>query len=142
MAKFVYEYPKEIIEDFRQIYNDYGRIVGAMTRAGAEVVYKNVQNNVPASIKNSEMMQCLRLTKTYKTPTDNALNTKVAFYGYFTNHNGVKTPAPLVANVYEYGRSNAPFPKQPFFRKAFNTKQIEKAILEAQKRESGGLLDE
>ncbi len=141
MAKFIAEYPKEIIDDFRQIYNDYGRIVGAMTRAGAEVVYKNVQNNAPKGIKNSEMMKCLRLTRTYKTPSDDGTNTKVGFYGYFTNKNGVKTPAPLVANVYEYGRSNAPFPKEPFFRRAFNTKQIEKAMLEAQKRESGGLLE-
>ena len=88
------------------------------------------------------MMKCLKITKTYKTPSDDGINTKVGFFGYFKNENGRLTPAPLVANVFEYGRSNLPFPKQPFMRKSFKKKEIEDAMLKAQKQASGGLLDE
>lgn len=140
MAKFVLEMPTDIIEDFRKIYDDCDRIIGAMTRAGAEAVYQNVKQNAPQSIRESNMMKCLRITRTYKTPSDDGTNTKVAFYGYFLNENGVVTPAPLVANVFEYGSTK--FDKQPFFRKSFRKDQIEKAMLEAQKKESGGILDE
>ena len=142
MAKFVMELPNDIIEDFRKIYNDFDEIVGQMTRAGAEVVFEEVQSTVPEGIRNSKMMANLKITQTYKTPSDDGINTKVGFYGYFLNKDGVKTPAPLVANVFEYGRTGYPFPKQPFFRKAFKRKRIEKAMLEAQKKASGGLLDE
>ena len=142
MAKFSMELPKEILDDFEKIYKNSEKIMGEMTRAGAEVVMESIQANVPDSIKKSPMMDCLRLTEPYKTPSDDGINTKVGFYGYFTNEDGKRTPAPLVANIFEYGRSNAPFPKQPFLRKSFNKGRIEKAMLEAQKRASGGLLDE
>lgn len=141
MARFVMELPTDIIEDFRKIYDEFDNIVGEMTRAGAEVVFNNVKANCPEGIRNSKMMGCLKMTRTYKTPSDDGINTKVGFYGYFLNENGEKIPAPLVANVFEYGRSNAPFPKQPFFRKAFSKGQIEKAMLEAQRKASGGLLE-
>ena len=113
-----------------------------MTRAGAEVVESNIEANIPESIRGSQMMKCLKVTKTYKTPSDDGINTKVGFYGYFVNENGKRVPAPLVANVFEYGRSTAPFPKHPFLRKSFKRKQIEEAMLKAQIEASGGLLDE
>ena len=81
-----------------------------MTKAGAKVVEKNIIANVPDGIRNSEMMKNLKITQTYKTPSDDGINTKVAFYGYFTNKEGKTVPAPLVANVFEHGRSNLPFP--------------------------------
>ena len=141
MAKYVMELPNDIIEDFRKIYDDYDNIVGKMTRAGAEVVYHNIEANVPEAIKKSKMMGCLKITKTYKTPSDDGTNTKVGFYGYFQSEDGKKVPAPLVANVFEYGRSNAPFPKHPFMRKSFKKNEIEQAMLKAQKEASGGLLE-
>lgn len=142
MAKFVLTMPDDIIEDFRFIYNNADKIIGKMTRAGAEAVYEKVKAVVPDGIKNSNMMGTLKLTRTYKTPSDGGINTKVGFYGYFQNEDGRVVPAPLVANVFEYGRSNAPFPTHPFFRKAFNKKLITDAMLKAQKEASGGLLDE
>lgn len=142
MAKFEFELPKELMDDFKMLNENADDIFGQMTKAGAEVVYNNIKRNVPDSIRNSEMMNCLRVTKQYKTPSDDGINTKVAFYGYFTSEKGEKTPAPLIANMFEYGRSNLPFPKKPFLRKSFNKKDIEKAMLEAQKKASGGLLDE
>lgn len=142
MAKFVMQYPESIIKDFQKIYNNADYIFGEMTRAGAEVALHQVEAHAPEGIKKSKMMDTLKITQTYKTPTDDGINTKVGFYGYFENEDGKTVPAPLVANVFEYGRSNLPFPKQPFFRKAFNKSKIEKAMLRAQKEASGGLLDE
>ena len=142
MAKFQFELPTEIMRDINKVYSNADKIFGEMTQAGAEVVHKNIIANVPDGIKNSKMMDCLRITKVYKTPSDDGINTKVGFYGYFDNDEGKKTPAPLVANVFEYGRSNAPFPKQPFMRKSFRKGEIEQAMLKAQKKASGGLLDE
>ena len=74
------------------------------------------------------------------TVSEKAAVAKVAFYGYFINENGVRTPAPLVVNVFEYGSSK--FAKRPFFRRSFKKSQIESAMLKAQKELSGGLLDE
>ena len=139
---FKMELPTEIIKDIEKISGDCEEIFGAMTRAGAEVVDSNIKANIPQSIRESNMMDCLKVTKTYKTPSDDGINTKVGFYGYFINEDGKRVPAPLVANVFEYGRSSAPFPKHPFLRKSFRKKEIEEAMLEAQIKASGGLLDE
>lgn len=142
MAKFELELPSAIIDDLNNIYENCDKIFGEMTRAGAEVARKNIERNVPKSFRNSEIMHCLYTTRTYKTPTDDGINTQVGFYGYFTNKDGKRTPAPLVANVFEYGSSKLPFPKHPFLRKSFRKAEIEDAMLKAQKKASGGLLDE
>lgn len=142
MAKFKMELPTDIIKQFDSVGKNTEKIFGSMTKAGAEVVEHNIISNVPDAIKNSKMMNCLRITKTYKTPSDDGINTKVGFYGYFENEDGRVVPAPLVANVFEYGRSNAPFPKHPFMRKSFRKNEIEEAMLKAQREASGGLLDE
>ena len=142
MARFELQLPEEIMNDFKKINDNAEKIFGEMTKAGAEVVDKNIRASLPQGIRNSKMMRCLKITKTYKTPSDDGINTKVGFYGYFENEDGKTVPAPLVANVFEYGRSNSPFPKQPFLRKSFKKKEIEDAMLKAQKKASGGLLDE
>ena len=139
---FKLELPTEIMKDIEKVYKNTDEILGEMTRAGAEVVRSNVESLVPDGIKHSKMMNCLKVTETYRTPSDDGINTKVGFYGYFENEDGKTTPAPLVANVFEYGRSGAPFPKQPFMRKSFKKKEIEEAMLKAQSKASGGLLDE
>lgn len=139
MASFEMELPNAILKDFQKIYDNTEEIFGEMTKAGAEVVYNNVQANVPASFHGSNIMNCLRITRTYKTPSDDGINTKVGFYGYFVNKNGVTTPAPLVANVFEYGSTK--FAKRPFMRSAFKSEPIKRAMLAAQKRASGGLLE-
>lgn len=141
MAKFEMQLPNDVMKDFQTIYNNSEMIFGEMTKAGAQVVESNIRANVPKSIRNSKMMNCLKVTKVYKTPSDDGINTKVGFYGYFVNEKGQTEPAPLVANVFEYGRSNSPFPKQPFMRKSFKKGDIEEAMLKAQRRASGGLLE-
>lgn len=142
MAQFDLKLPNDLIKDFEKIYNNSEKIFGEMTKAGADIVLQNIKNNLPATILNSKMMRCLKITKVYKTPSDDGINTKVGFFGYFENRDGKITPAPLVANVLEYGRSTAKFAKHPFLRKSFKKEQIEKAMLDAQKKASGGLLDE
>lgn len=142
MASFEMELPTEIIKDFEKINNNAEDIFGKMTKAGAEVVMKNIRSNVPSSFRGSNIMSCLKMTRTYKTPSDDGINTKVGFYGYFINKDRRRVPAPLVANVFEYGRSNAPFPKHPFMRRSFKKGEIRSAMLAMQKQASGGLLDE
>lgn len=141
MARFEMQLPDEIMKDIQMLNDNYEQIFGGMTKAGAEVSMSNIRASLPAGIRDSNMIRCLKMTQTYKTPSDDGINTKVGFYGYFINENGVRTPAPLVANVFEYGRSNAPFPKQPFLRRSFSKGKIEKAMLEAQLKLSGGLLE-
>lgn len=128
MASFNAELPNDIIKQIESIENNTEKMLSEMTRAGAELVYKNIKVGVPHSWFGSDIMKCLQITKTYKTPSDDGINTKVAFYGYFQNKDDRKTPAPLVANVTEYGRSNLPYAKHPFMRKAFNKAEIEKAM--------------
>ena len=142
MAKFELELPDSIIDDLDHIYLNCDEIFGKMTRAGAEVVMKNIKKNVPKSFHGSNIMHCLYMTMPYKTPSDDGINTQVGFYGYFINKKGKKVPAPLVANVFEYGRSDATFTKHPFFRKSFRKDEVEKAMLQMQLIASGGLLDD
>ena len=156
MAKFQMELPTDIMKDLKKIYDDSDKIFGEMTKAGAEAVLQNVKSSAP----HPDIGSHAKITRTYKTPSDDGIATKVYFSGYipfkgnrrkfvrrgrkggrvYTTTKGI--PAEFLAMVYEYGRSGAPFPKRPFFRKAFKQSQIEQAMMDAQRRASGGLLDE
>ena len=142
MAKFTADIDESILKDIQSIDKDFERIFGGMTQAGAEVVYKNVISALPESLRSSGFSSHVKLSKVYRTPSDDGINTKVMITGYFKNKEGKKTPAPLVANMFEYGSSKNKYPKHPFFRKSFKKSQIMKAMEEAQKKLSGGLLDE
>lgn len=128
MARFNIELPNDIIKQFDSLDKNTTKMLEEMTEAGAKVVHENIKASVPQSWYASNIMKCLKMTRPYNTPSDDGVNVKVAFYGYFINENGRKTPAPLVANVTEYGRSNSPYPKKPFMRRAFNKGKIEKAM--------------
>lgn len=132
MAKFGVELPTDLIKEFENLTRNEAKMLGEMTQAGAETVYNNIVSNVPKTWHTSNIMKCLKVTKTYDTPSDGGINTKVAFYGYFVNKKGVKTPAPLVANVTEYGATHVQ--KKPFMRKSFKAGEIEKAMLKVQKK--------
>lgn len=134
MALFNLELPNDILRDIEKLDKDTQKMLEEMTEAGARVVLSNIKSSVPASWYTSGIMKCLKITKPYKTPSDDGVNTKVAFYGYFINRNNEKIPAPLVANVTEYGRSNSPYPKKPFLRRSFKKAQIEKAMQDVQKK--------
>jgi hypothetical protein len=134
MARFNVELPNDIMKQFETVDKNTDKMLAEMTKAGAEAVLQSVRASVPASWHSSNIMQCLRITKSYKTPSDDGVNTKVAFYGYFIDEDGRRKAAPLVANVTEYGRSNSPYPKKPFMRKSFNKAKITKAMEEVQKK--------
>ena len=142
MAKLVLDIDDSVLKDISYIDKQFDHIFGGMTKAGAEVVYKNVISALPESLRSSGFSSHVKLSKVYKTPSDDGINTKVMITGYFINKDGRKTPAPLVANMFEYGSSKKNYPKQPFFRKSFKKSQIMKAMEEEQKKLSGGLLDE
>lgn len=132
MARFDAEMPTELLKLFDELGADAHKMLGEMTQAGAEVVLANVRANVPASFRGSDIMNCLKITRVYRTPSDDGVNSKVAFYGYFTNKAGEVVPAELVCNVMEYGRSKAPVKKHPFMRKSFKKKEIEAAMQRVQ----------
>lgn len=134
MAKAKFEIPKELIAQMKKLEQDTPEMMKSMVEAGAETVLERIRSNAPAGMKSSQMMNCLCTTRPYEAPSDDSINVKVGFAGYFINEDGKRTPAPLVANIFEYGRSNEPFPKQPFMRKSFNKAAITKAMEAAQKR--------
>ena len=137
MAKFEADLPTDLIKMFEELNVDTQKMLEEMTQEGAKTVLANVKANVPQSFHSSGIMQCLKITRPYYTPSDGGRNTKVAFYGYFENKNGKKrytVPAPLVRNLVEYGRSNSPYPKHPFMRKSFKKGQIEAAMMKVQDR--------
>lgn len=164
MAKFKMALPKEVLDDFKTIYDNSEAIFGAMTRAGAEAVASNVKSTAPLK----EIANGVTTTKTYKTPSDDGINTKVIFKGVapfadgrnsftrrgrvggaqYTTNKGV--PIEFLAMVWEYGTSprftnsgayRGYIGKKPYFRKAFKKEQIEKIMLKVQKIESKGLLE-
>lgn len=134
MARFDSEIPKELMDQLNSLDENSEKMMREMTDAGAEVVMNNVKSNMRKVFKDaSRLEKCLVKTRSYKTPSDDGINTKVAFYGYFTNAQGKKVPAPLVAQAREYGTASGEA-KKPFFRKSFKKKQIESAMKEVQER--------
>lgn len=132
MARMEVELPTELMKTFEELGDDTQKMLEEMTQEGAKTVLANVKANVPASFHSSGIMRCLKITRPYYTPSDGGRNTKVAFYGYFENEDGKRTPAPLVCNLFEYGRSNSPYPKHPFMRRSFKKGQIEAAMMKVQ----------
>lgn len=132
MARMEVELPTELMKTFEELNVNTQKMLEEMTQEGAKTVLANVKSDVPASFHGSNIMQCLKITRPYYTPSDGGRNTKVAFYGYFENKDGKKTPAPLVCNLFEYGRSSAPYPRHPFMRKSFKRVQIETAMIRVQ----------
>ena len=132
MARMEVELPTELMKVFEELGDDTQKMLEEMTQEGAKTVLSNVEANVPATFHNSGIMRCLKITRPYYTPSDGGRNTKVAFYGYFENEDGKRTPAPLVCNLFEYGRSNSPYPRHPFMRRSFRKGQIEAAMMKVQ----------
>ncbi len=130
MAGFNVELPTELIRSMNDLSNNAEKMMKDMTKAGAEVVYKSVKSNMKSSFKNtSKLEKGLKITRSYKTLYDDAVNTKVGFYGY--TDDGV--PIPLIAMAREFGTSSGE-KKKPFFRKAFKQDgAITDAMLKVQK---------
>lgn len=141
MAGFKAILPDDIMADFKAVGSHTEEIFGAMTEAGADVAEKNLKANAPSGLG-----AYVKKTRTYRTPSDGGINTKVYFSGYlpfkgnrttfvrrgrknskvYTTRKGI--PADFLANIFEYGRSGSPFPKKPFMRKSFRESEINEAM--------------
>ena len=139
MAKFNAELPNDLIKVFDELETNAPEMMGEMCKAGATVVYNKVVNNLKESFKSTKsLMQGLKITRVYKTPSNDGINVHVGFYGYVKGSKPTKrhpngTPIPLIALAREYGTSSGE-DKKPFLRKAFAKKDIEQAMLEVQNR--------
>lgn len=136
MAKFQGEVPNELMKVFEDLETNCENIFGEMCKAGAETVYSKVQNNMEKAFADTKTLEKgLKITKVYKTPSDDGINVHIGFYGYNTDKktkkhpNGV--PIPLIAMAREYGTSSGEA-KKPFFRKSFKKKDIEQAMKRVQ----------
>ena len=134
MARFEEILPTELIKQFETLEVNTEKMLGEMVEEGAKVARQNIEAKMPHALRESLGSDNIIVSRVYKTPSDDGINCQAMIVGYFTNKNGETVPAPLVANVFEYGRSNSPFPKQPFFRQSFNKGQIEKAMLRVQEK--------
>ena len=134
MAKFELTLPNDIIKQFDQMEKSTEKMLEEMVEAGAKTVVDRIKTGVPASWHGSDIMNCLKVTNPYKTPSDDGINVKVGFYGTFRGRDGREHIAPLVGNVTEYGRKSSKYPKHPFLRKSFNKEDIEAAMLRVQKK--------
>ena len=140
MAKFQSELPYELMKVFEDLETNCDEMFGEMCKAGATVVYNNVMANMEKAFDSAKSLKKgLKITRVYKTPSDDGINVHVGFYGY--NDEGV--PIPLIALAREYGtygsnpkskgsKDTKGEAKKPFFRKSFKKKDIEQAMQEVQ----------
>ena len=136
MAKFNAELPNDLIKEFEGLEKNCTEIFGEMVEAGARAVYNNVLSNMKKAFKSTAILERgLRMTKVYKTPSDDGVNVHVGFYGYDadrpTKRHPKGTPIPLIAMAREYGTSSGEA-KKPFFRKSFKKAEIEEAMKQVQ----------
>ena len=139
MARFSAELPNDLIKEFEELGNNTEKMLGEMTKAGAEVVYTLVKSNMNKSFKTTNSLEKgLKMTKVYKTPSNDAIGVYIGFYGYDPDSKPTKrhpkgTPIDLIAKAREYGTSSGEA-KKPFFRKSFKKKDIEQAMMQVQKK--------
>ena len=139
MARFNAELPNDLIKTFEELETDVPEMMGEMCKAGARVVYNKVVKNMGKVFKRPEtLLKGLKITKVYKTPSDDGINVHIGFYGYSDKKTAKYpkgVPIPLMANAREYGTTvdgKQREQKKPFFRKSFSKAEIEEAMLEVQ----------
>lgn len=135
MAKFKAELPLDLIKQFESLADGgASKMLEEMVDAGAEVAYNNVQSNMKKAFNDTERLKkCLLKSRVYRSKSDDGVNTKVAFYGYFVNKQGKRVPAPLVAMAREYGTSRGEKGKR-FLFKAFKKAEITQVMLKVQEK--------
>lgn len=134
MARFETSLPEDLIKLFEDLDINTEQMLGEMVTAGAEVARANIWAKMPRAFADALSFDNVILTRVYKTPSDDGINCQAMISGYFTNKDGETTPAPLVANMFEYGSSKKEYPKKPFFRSSFNKSQIETVMLRVQEK--------
>ena len=156
MAKFELEIPKEVIWQFEDLTKNCDQMIDEMIKAGAEEVKSRIYQGMPAELKKYATARTLSTSKPYRMATKDAKAVYVWFGGYKKDLDGsvyrkkyagnyskenakayaqeAGTPLELIANMFEYGSKKRNYPKHPFLRKAFHKREIERAMLRAQKK--------
>ena len=142
MAKFDMEVPNDVINKFQELDRNFDKIFGEMVEKAGQHVYSLVMANMKSVFKTTKSLEKgLKVTRVYKTPSDDGINVHIGFYGYADSDKPVKitttskkgkkytyersgVPIPLIAIAREYGTSRGEA-KKPFFRKSFKKKEIE-----------------
>ena len=133
MARFHEELSLDLIKELEDLGANCTNIFGDMCKEGAGVVYENVFRNMGDVFESTKSLDAgLKITKVYKTPSDDGINVHVGFYGYVpdspkTKRHPYGTPIPLIAMAREFGTSSGEA-KKPFFRRSFKKKEIEQAM--------------
>lgn len=169
MAKFKGELPTDILNDIDFVNQNAGHIFGEMTRAGAEHAADTMRRRTNQAFKGGlaeKVNSKLKVTKTYVTKRDKAINTAARYYGYistdkkpfYLSMKGRKygpypgLPVTILMRLKEGGIKSTSMPEP--FRKYWKTQKyrikdpafddamgIEAAMLKTQKKLSKGLLE-
>lgn len=137
MAMWNNELPYDLIKEFEELGANCPEMFAEMVKAGAGVVYENVFRNMGDVFDSTRSLdKGLKMTRVYKTPSDDGINVHIGFYGYVpdspkTEIHPKGTPIPLIAMAREFGTSRGE-DKKPFFRKSFKKIQIEQAMKRVQ----------
>lgn len=132
MARFSGELPNDVIRDLQARDRDAPTMMGQMVVAGGNTVIGNVRANLGRSFQTTRsLLQGLKITRVYKTPSDGGINVKIGFYGYSRTRRSKKypqgIPIPLIAAAREYGTSSGEAAR-PFFRRSFKKGEIDAAM--------------
>ncbi len=80
MARFNSELPNDLIKEFEQLDVDTEKMMGEMTHKSAEYVKSEIERRAKTVFKDSNrLLKHLLITRVYKTPSDDGINTKVGF---------------------------------------------------------------
>lgn len=152
MATLKIELPDNLVKQLEVLEKSTEQTFSKMTKAGAEVAYKNIVNNMQNSFKSPKKMQeGLKITRTYRAKTKGTIGNFVGFYGYIpfsdpnrkffarkgSNGQIYKTdkgvPRDFLAKVAEYGTSK--IDATPFLRKSFKKKEINESMQKVLQKE-------
>lgn len=141
MAHYKIETPADVMREFEVLLNNSQNMIDDMVKAGAENVLDNIRKNMPPQLRKYATSHTLHLTRVYTTPSDGGRNCGVWFGGYMkdatrdtSKEADHGTAIELVANMFEYGSKERKYPKHPFLRKSFHKREIERAMLKAQRK--------
>ncbi len=113
MARCRIKLPEETLSKLSRLGKNIDRISAAMLEDGAAVIQEQAAKNLEAVIGSGTkhksrstggLRQLVKQSRVYKIANGDS-HIKIGVWGYYYP-NGKKTPAPLVANVLEHGRSD------------------------------------
>ena len=135
------KFPDEMLLKLSKLGKNIDRISGQMLEDAAEIIQEEAEKNLQAVIGSNtkhksrstgKLLRFVKATKAYKIENGRS-HIRIGIWGYYYV-NGRKIPAPLVANVFEFGRKNGKLPHaKKWLRPAFRKKR-QACIAAMQKR--------